>query len=166
MRFTAAIWICTLIFLVQVRKLSAQASVEYAGAAAASAGAAAPAKGLSKGISGAFGSLEKALKSPTPPAEAKATPAAPAKRAPVTAPKSVTAPKNMEVKPVVTPVYEDLKKAEVGLSYQELVKRFGPPAMEIASSGRRSLTYLGKDGATQIEMQGDKVVSITPAGSL
>jgi hypothetical protein len=125
--------------------LHAQATVEAGLGAARVATTTAPAAGLGKSLAGIVGSLDKALKPEKVeiiPATAKAgrpaAPAAPAK------------------------TYEDIKKAEVGLDYEALVDRFGPPSLEVAGEdGRKSLTYSGKDGSTQIEIKDGKISSIT-----
>ena len=132
--------------------LFGQAAVEAALGAGRAVTTAAPAAGLGKSIGGAFGNLDKALKSgdktgdtATKPAEvvvvrsspAAATPKAPAK------------------------TYEDIAKAEVGLDYTELMQRFGPASLEVAGEGGvRKLFYSGKDGSTNIEVKDGKVASV------
>ena len=141
MRLAATICICA-------TTLTAQSAVEYGVGASRAATSTAPAKGLGKSISGIAGSIDRVIKSQPSGSKAPAETSVRRVDRPSPSPKS-------------TAVYEDLKHAEVGLSYEELVKRFGPPAMVVsASAGRKSLTYLTKDGPTQIEMQDQKVVSI------
>ena len=141
MRLAAAICICAI-------TVTAQTAVEYGVGASRAATSTAPAKGLGKSISGIAGSIDRAIKSQP------SGPIAPAE----TSVRQVDRPSATSKSTVV---YEDLKHAEVGLSYEELVKRFGPPAMVIsASAGRKSLTYLTKGGPTQIEIQDQKIVLI------
>jgi hypothetical protein len=131
----------------------AQTAVE-AGLGAARAGTmTAPAKEVGKGIAGAFGNLEKVLKSgdkgqsdtssstvTSSKESAGAKPAAPAKPA---------------------PIYEDIKKVEVGLEYDELIRRFGPPALEVENvGGGKKLTYSSKAGSTQLEVKDGKVAAV------
>jgi hypothetical protein len=126
--------------------LHAQATVEAGLGAARAATTTAPAAGLGKSLAGIVGSLDKTVK-PEKTTEiipasgqigAPAAPAAPAK------------------------TYEDIKKAEVGLEYDKLVERFGPPSLETAGEdGRKSLTYSGKSESTRIEIKDGKVSSIT-----
>ena len=50
---------------------------------------------------------------------------------------------------------------EVGLEYDELIKRFGPPALEMEiEGGGKKLTYAGKAGSTQIEVKDGKVAVV------
>src|SRR5215471_41552 len=124
--------------------LYAQAIVEAAIGTARAGTTTAPAAATGKAISGVFSNLDKALKgapaaSPIPSSTStsggsassasKVGPAAPAK--PAGPPK----------------IYEDIKKVEVGLEYDELINRFGPPALEIAGGdGLRKLNYSNKEG--------------------
>jgi hypothetical protein len=49
----------------------------------------------------------------------------------------------------------------VGLAYDELITRFGPPAMEIAAGeGVQKLTYSSKEASTRIEVKDGKVATI------
>ncbi len=125
--------------------LYGQAAVEAGLGAARAATTTAPAQNLAKGIAGAFGSLEKA---------AGAQPAS-----------STTTTETVLVRsPEVTTLagaIDVISHAEVGMAYDELVRRFGPPSLELAGAeGGRKLTYAGKEGSTQIEVKEDKVASI------
>jgi hypothetical protein len=134
--------------------LHAQALVEAAVATAPSSAAANGAAAVGKATKGVFTNLDKVLKSAPGASSTSSTsassttttigPAAPSKPAPP------------------AKIYEDIKKVEVGLAYDELVERFGPPALEIAGTdGARKLTYSGKQGSTEIEVKDGKVTSIT-----
>jgi len=139
-----------------------QASVEY-GAAAAHAATAAGA--ASKGAAGVFNSLDKKLKSATDPAVPKtgaSAPSRPPTAEPKTAAKTTTAPTPPEkVAPSPSePTYEDPAGIRVGLAYDELLARFGPPSLEIiAGPGARSLDYITKDGGVRVECQDGKVIA-------
>ena len=128
--------------------LHAQATVETGLGAAHAATTTAPAAGLGKSLSGIVGGLDKALK----PAQAEIVPVAGKEATPASqAPRAVPAK-----------TYEDLKKAEVGLEYEVLIERFGPPSLETAGEdGRKVLSYSGKEGSTRIEIKDGKVSSIT-----
>jgi hypothetical protein len=124
--------------------ISGQTMVEAGLGAGRAATTAAPAAGVGKSIAGAFSNLDKTLKTADKAASSEtivlpkdAAPSAPAK------------------------TYEDIKKAEVGLAYDELITRFGPPAMEIAAGeGVQKLTYSSKEASTRIEVKDGKVATI------
>jgi len=43
----------------------------------------------------------------------------------------------------------------------ELLRRFGPPVMQIAGGGNATtMTYLSKAGMVQVELQGGKITSV------
>lgn len=128
-----------------------QATVEAGLGAARAATSTAPAKGLGKSMSGLAGSLDKALKA-TPSKAASSAAEIPSAGSPsANTPSAALAP---------SPSWEDPGGIEPGLSYEELVRRFGPPAMSITSGAEKSLTYPGKDGAFQVKVQDGKVASI------
>ena len=135
-----------ILFSAAIAVLPAQTMVESSAITSGTSGAAA---GAGKTIGGVFKNLDKTLKTDKPAASetvvvrdggkaAKNTPAAPAK------------------------TYEDIKLAEVGMEYDELVRRFGPAALEAgATGGGKTLTYSGKAGSTRIEVKDGKVSAIT-----
>jgi hypothetical protein len=46
------------------------------------------------------------------------------------------------------------------MEYQELIRRFGPPALQISDGGSgATLTYLSKGGPIQVEFADGKVAS-------
>jgi hypothetical protein len=140
--------ILLLFWAVGTATLYAQATVEAGPGAARVATTTAPAAGLGKSLAGIVGSLDKALK----PEKTEAV-SATVKPSATAAPAAPAGP---------TKVYEDIKKAEVGMEYGVLVDRFGPPSLETASEdGHKSLTDSGKDGSTRIEIKDSKVRSIT-----
>ena len=128
--------------------LRAQATVETGLGAARAATTTAPAAGLGKSLSGIVGGLDKALK----PAQVEVVPAG----------GKAGAPAAQALPAIPAKTYEDLKKAEVGLEYEVLIERFGPPSLETAGEdGRKVLSYSGKEGSTRIEIKDGKVSSIT-----
>ncbi len=129
-----------------------QATVEAGLGAARAATSTAPAKGLGKSMSGLAGSLDKAL---------KATPSKDASTAvdiPSASTASAIAASAAPAAPA--PNWEDPGRIEVGLSYDDLVRRFGPSAMSITSGSDKSLTYPGKSGMFQVQVEDGKVTSI------
>ncbi len=131
-----------------------QAVVETGLGAARAATAAGPAKGIGKSISGLSVALDKALKSGQPASDKQAPTSTTAKPADNT----MSAYAGTSAGP--QPTWEDPSGVEPGLSYQELVRRFGPPAMAITNSAERSLTYRGKDGMFQVEVRDGVVAEI------
>ena len=133
---------------------SAQAAVEAGLGAGRAATTAAPAQGIGKSMSGLAGALDRALKSGQPSSDARpsaSTTVKPAAKAPALSASAAPAP---------TPNWEDPAKIDTGLGYDELVRRFGPPAMAISDGTERSLTYRGKDGIYQFELKDEVVASI------
>jgi hypothetical protein len=138
-----------------------QATVEYGLGAARAATTAAPGKAIGKAMSGLAGSLDKALKAGQQGSDAQATPASAAKpAAKETSATAKTPSPSINTPPPPAPNWEDPKGISTGLGYDELVRRFGPPALEISGAAGRSLTYTGKDGTFQLEVQDGKVTSI------
>lgn len=133
---------------------AAQTAVEAGLAAGRSATMAAPARSAGKSMAGAWGSLDGTLKAGQSNADSGKTSSSPA---------SPTGPAAKDAKkpPAPAPVYEDPNKIQAGLAYEELLKRFGPPSMEITvESGKKSLGYTAKDGSIQLEVEGGKVTSV------
>ncbi len=126
-----------------------QAAVEAGLGASRAATSTAPAKGIAKSMSGLAGSLDKALKPAQKEAADEATPV-PAPAPVVTAAKAAPAKQK----------FEDAGGIEVGLAYDELVRRFGPASMAMTFGAERSLSYPGKDGMFQVTMQDGKVKAV------
>jgi hypothetical protein len=138
-----------------------QAVVETGLGAARAATTAGPAKGIGKSISG-LSALDKALK-PGQPVSDEQTPASTtAKPADKTTakPADKTTPTSASTSAASQPNWEDPSGVEPGLGYEELVRRFGPPAMAITNAAERSLTYRGKDGVFQVEVRDGAVTAI------
>lgn len=124
-----------------------QAAVEAGLGASRAATSTAPAKGIGKSMSGLAGSLDKALKPAQKEAAEEPTPAlAPVVRAAKAAP--------------VTQKFEDAGGIDVGLAYDELLRRFGPASMAMTLGAERSLSYAGKEGMFQVTVQDGKVKSV------
>jgi hypothetical protein len=146
-------------FLLMAGSLYGQAAVEAGLGASRAVTSTAPAAGLGKSIGGAFGVLDKTLKSD------KTADKAGTEVVVVRSMSSAPAPKT----PART--YEDIREAEPGLDYEVLVDRFGPAALEVAGEGGiRKLSYPGKTGSTQVEVKDGKVLAVNvpkaPAGVL
>jgi len=60
-----------------------------------------------------------------------------------------------------TASHEDAGEIQTGISYAELVRRFGRPDFEVtASPGATTLTYFRKDGSIDLELQDGKVTKV------
>jgi hypothetical protein len=126
-----------------------QTAVEAGLSAARAATTTAPAAGIGKAMKGLAGSLDK-LKEGQQGSPGGATTV-------TTVRLMSTSTKNA---PKVASNWEDPSGIQAGLSYAELVRRFGPPAMEITGEMGKSLTYAGKAGTFQLEVRDDKVASV------
>ena len=132
--------------------LPAQAFVEYGLATAGSGVAGAPGQRANRAISGVFSSLTKTLDAAKEGAAAVPPPAQPS--GPATA---SVAPKRAA--PAVT--YEDPAGIREGMEQAELLRRFGPPAMQITTgAGQESLTYAARDRSVEVEIRNGKVASV------
>jgi len=132
---------------------SGQAIMESGLGAARAATTAAPAKGVGKSLSGLAGSLEKAIKAQSPGSVEQ--PSASATSAAIQPPLAAA-----NTPPAPAANWEDPGAIEVGITYDELLRRFGPYSMAISDSTRKLLTYRGKAGVFQIGMQDGKVTAI------
>lgn len=135
-----------------------QAAVEYGIGAAHAATTAAPAQGIGKAMSGLAGSLDKAVKAGQQASDGQPVAATNTKTAAKTTAKTMSPSAHTSPPPVQT--WEDPSGIQTGLSYGELVRRFGPPALEISGEMGRFLTYSGKNRAFQLEVQDGKVTSV------
>jgi hypothetical protein len=144
-------------------RAAGQAMTEYGLGAA---GAATGAKGVGGGIAGAFSSLDKAL-----PSDKSATKtAAPAASRPSASPKTKPKPGAARVGPATpaepasaappVPKYDDPNQIKVGMGYDELLRRFGPPAMEVTSGpSSKTLIYQSKEGSVHVDFLDEKVTA-------
>jgi len=138
-----------------------QATVEYGLGAGRAATTTAPAGGLGKAMSGLAGTLDKMVNGGKQTSDAQPVAATTTKRA---AKKSSAAAKTpappVIIAPPPAPNWEDPSGIQTGIGYGELVRRFGPPALAITGPEGRSLTYSGKNGSFQLEVQDEMVTSI------
>jgi len=138
-----------------------QTAVEYGLGAARAATTTAPAKGVGKAMSGLADSLDQTLKAGQPGSHTKPSAAATAKSAAKKSSAAAETPSpSVHPPPPPAPAWEDPSGIQTGLSYGELVRRFGPPALEITGAEGRSVAYSGKNGAFQLEVRDDKVTSV------
>src|SRR5262245_47155793 len=157
MRLAAAGSLCALLVLLCPAHVHAQAAVEYGAAAAGATGMGTAASGIGKAISGLVGNLDKTVKSEASPAPSSSERTKTAAKKPAAPRRAVATPKAVD--PPKT--YEDLKNLEVGLTYADTVRRFGPPSIEIEGASGKSLTYATKEGMTHLEVRDGAIASIT-----
>jgi hypothetical protein len=131
---------------------SAQAMVENALLTGRSAASTAPVQG----IGSALGNLEKTLQKSLGSADSR-----PAPPVVIVSAAAVVAPAAPAVR------YQDPKSIETGTVYDELIRRFGPAALEITTGPlTKTLSYVSRTGAFQVEMREDKVISIVDVAAL
>jgi hypothetical protein len=163
---------CFIALVVLKGPAAGQTAVEAGLGAAGSSTAAAAARNLSGSINGALLNLDNAVRSagivspskPHSPATSGAAKSAPAKHAIQRKQAGKAAPQPESAAPAILPPpqrYEDAAGIEKGIEYQELVGRFGPPSMEIASGdGAKTMSYVSNSGAVQVEFRDGKVTSV------
>jgi hypothetical protein len=129
----------------------AQAVVEAGLAAGGAATTAAPAaRGIGKSIAGALGGLENTLNSAK--GEVESRPSTPSRSGKVVDRKP----------PAPATIYEEPSRIRAGLAYADLIRRFGPPTVEMSSgSGGRSLDYTGKGTSVHLELADGKVSTVS-----
>jgi len=160
-RSVAYLWVVFVLSIVMTGTAAGQATVEAGLGAAGAVTTAAPARGIGEALNGLAGSLEKTVWDWQHDSDAKpggaVTIAMPAKRA---TPAAKARLRSTHVTPPPAQNWEDPSGIQAGLSYAEVVRRFGPPTMDIMDDAGRSLSYSGKDGAFQVHVADDKVTSI------
>ena len=158
---------CVIAFLVSTIPAFGQATVEAGLGAASSSIGTAGVGGINRSIGGVFRTLGETLKSTASAGAPKTdSPAASGTTKPVARGRSArrTAPargaSTSQVAPPM-PSYEDAMQIEKGLGYEELARRFGPPAMQISSGNdAQTMSYLSNGGVVQVELQAGKVIAV------
>ena len=136
---------------------AAQSLPEYSAGTANTLGTAGASNSIGKSIGGVIGNLEKSL----PPADsaAKDSSAKKADPAPVK-PKPAIQSANSATPAPPVPKYEDPSQIQVSLPYAEMLRRFGPPAMEITTEeSATKVLYLSPSGPIHIEVVNGVVTS-------
>ena len=149
---------CVLGFLACESPAVAQTVVEYGATGSAAATATTTTKGVGNSIGGMFDSLGKTvnqaqdqLQNAKPAASSRPATTAPGKSKP-DAVKAAAKPR---------PSYEDAIEIEKGMSCEEVIRRFGPPAMAFAGEeDAKMMSYSSKAGGVQVECQSGKVASV------
>lgn len=137
----------------------AQAAVEYGLGVGRAATSTAPVRNLGKQIGGVWDSLDKAAKSGDSQAPSHVKSSTALKRS-TTASRAGRKTASNATSPAALP-YEDARHIEAGIAYDELVRRFGRPSMEITTGpGARTLSYAAREGTVSVEVENDKVVTV------
>ena len=156
MRSSRQMWMLFSMLFVAEGVLSAQAMIEHSlGAGRAAVSTAPAARGVSKSVSGINGNLEKVMKSAGQTAVDGAG---------TTNETTETVPYSERANPapaVPAKVYEDPSGIKVGMTNDELVKRFGPPSLDVTSPTARILNYRGRNTIFELELRDDKVGKIS-----
>ena len=126
------------------RPAAAQAMVEAAAASGAASGAASALKALSGTVNAALSRTDDSLKA-----------AAATSVEHVSEPAKTTAPPTQP-----NTHYEDPRQIQAGITDQELIRRFGPPALKISVEDSITLTYVTKSGSIHLESANGKIVRV------
>ncbi|HUA61604.1 MAG TPA: hypothetical protein VML19_22785 [Verrucomicrobiae bacterium] len=144
-----------------------QALPESTAGTAGTVGTAGAANGIGQSVGGIVGNLEKSLqgdstatKTPPPAAPPSGRTTVPRRRIPAT-PTATNSSKKPAPEPPA-PKYEDPNQIRVSMTYDEVLRRFGPPAMEITTeSSAKKLLYMPASGSVHVEVV-DGVVTVAP----
>ena len=137
----------------------AQAVTEYSSMASKSATVGNRANGITKEIGGVWANLDKTIKSQDPGSSQGTTPSRPVKRAPIMSPR-----KSTPTVAAVATIHEDPSLIQPGLSYEEVIRRFGPPSFAVSTdTSTKTLTYPGKDGDIDVELLDGRVTKVATA---
>ena len=146
--------------------LSGQAIVEHAATSGAAATAVAgSAKNAGKAISGALKNLDGTLDAAGKKKHSAVAPAQSSTARPGTPDPSPVKQQSPDP-PKPAKVYEDPLGIKAGMSYVELLRRFGEPAMKVTSGGEQTLYYSRRDGRGQAEVRvmDGEVLSVDAGG--
>ena len=137
----------------------AQAVTAYGGLSRQSVTTTARTIGPSKQITGVWSGLDKTLKGA--PGDA----GSPAKSQSTTVQSPpARSTKAARMRRTRTGAYEDPTRIQAGMSYQDVVRRFGPPSYQVATGpGAMTLAYLRKDGNVDLELRDARVIRVAGA---
>jgi hypothetical protein len=151
------IWISFALVTAFCAAARAQAVTEYGSMASRSATVGGKAHRIGDEIGGVWKGLDARVKGAPEHADSQGTP--PSGTAPRPAVRSRQA--HAGGAPMARKNYEDPTGISPGMGYEELVRRFGPPSFGITTGATKTLTYLGKNGGVDLELQDGKVVRVT-----
>jgi len=101
------------------------------------------------------------------PSSSTARPARPAGADEAQTSAAIVAPTPASTPPQVPAVtYEDPAGIKEGMDYAEVLRRFGPPSMKLATTAEeQTLCYSGADGNVDAQLREGKIVSVRRTGS-
>ena len=138
---------------------SAQSVTEYGSMASKSSTVGQRANSISKEIGGVWGNLDRTIKSQERGSSQETSSGRTGQRTPVQYRRRKTSGTR-----AASIRYEDPSRIEPGLSYEELIRRFGPGSFEVSTGpGTKSLAYPGKSGDIDIELVDGKVTRVAVA---
>ena len=157
------------VFLAGRIPAEAQAAAEAGIAAGASSIATAGARTVSESIGSLLRKLDETLK---PAGKAATEDTGPSAESPTAKPAVTSRPtrkvasrrKPLPPVPVKAPApsYEEATHIPTGITYEGLLRRFGPPALEISSgSNQQTMSYVSKSGIVQVELRSGSVVAVS-----
>jgi hypothetical protein len=136
----------------------AQAMVENAIISGAGANSAAPIRWTGKAIGSAAQTVSKTLEPETASKSSKR-----GRRSARTVPPRIETPVEAEAKAEAS--FEDPSAIPQGLEYEELVRRFGPPSLQLTTGpADATLSYVSNQKSVGVIMHNGKVASVRKAG--
>jgi len=151
------IWISFVLLAAFGGPARAQAVTEYDSEISRSATTGNKANHISNEIGGVWRNLDKTLKASPEHVGSQETPSV--RTAPRARPRSIS--RNGSRVSSTHATHEDPSGIQPGMSYGELVRRFGRPDFEVtAGPGTTTLSYLRKDGSVDLELQDGKVIKV------
>ena len=156
---TSRIWVSFLAAAAFGAVARAQAVTEYDSEISRSTTTGNKANHISSEIRGVWHNLDKTLKAAQTDAGSPETP--PRRTTQRASGRSTLQGASKPPAPVAP--HEDISGIQPGISYSELVRRFGRPDFEItAGPGTTMLTYFRKDGSFDLELTDGKVTKVAP----
>jgi hypothetical protein len=117
------------------------------------------ANNISKEIGGVWGSLDRTIKSQDGGSSRETSPGRTVQRTPIQYRRRKASGNRG-----ASTNYEDPRRIQPGLSYEELIRRFGPASFEVSTGpGTKTLAYPGKGGDIDIELVDGKVTAVAVA---
>ena len=152
------IWISCCLVAAFSGAARAQAITEYGGVSRQSATTTGRTIGPGKEIRGVWKGLDKTI---TGSADISGIPPAPRS---TTAQKPAVRTRKARTHRARMAAYEDPTRIQPGMSYQEVVRRFGPPSYQVATGpDAMTVSYLRKDGNVDLELRDAKVIKVAGA---
>ena len=158
---SARIWVSLALVAAFGGPARAQAVTEYDSQIGRSATTGKKANHISNEIGGVWRSLDKTLKA-SPEEHVGSQETSSGRTTQRAHPRSIS--RGASRAPATGAIHEDPSGIQPGISYEDLLRRFGRPDFEVtAGPGTTTLSYLRKDGAIDLELQDGKVIKVASA---